>query len=168
MKILLIDNGSTLLERLRTLVPGAEVVVSYDAIPDQVAQFDVIVLSGGSQFPLLGNEDKLAREIALVQSATVPIIGICFGHELIIHAFGGEIVHLGLHQKGLVPVEVVQKHPMFSGRKVFSVYENHQYRVRELPPVLEPLAYVGDVVAVLKHKERPVYGFQFHPEHLVE
>jgi para-aminobenzoate synthetase len=168
MKTLLIDNGSTLLNRLQLLSPGDETVVTYANIPADVHSYDLIVLSGSSQFPVLGNEAALAAEIDLIRTAAVPVIGICFGHELIVHAFGGEIIHLGSSQKGINEIEVVAEHPMFGDRTSFAVYENHQYGVRTLPSPLKALAVVGDVVAVLEHRERPVYGFQFHPEHLTD
>lgn len=168
MKTLLIDNGSTLLNRLRLLSPGDETVVTYANIPDDVHSYDLIILSGSSRFPVLGNEVALAAEIELIRRAEVPVIGICFGHELIVHAFGGEIIHLGESQKGITEIEVIAGHPMFGDRTSFAVYENHQYGVRTLPPPLRPLAMIGDVVSVLEHRERPVYGFQFHPEHLTD
>ena len=168
MKTLLIDNGSTLLSRLQALSPGVETVVTYANIPADINSYDLIILSGSSRFPVRGNEVALAAEIELIRSAEVPVIGICFGHELIVHAFGGEITHLGESQKGITEIEVVADHPMFGGREVFTVYENHLYGARTLPPLLKPLAMIGDVVSVLEHRERPVYGFQFHPEHLTD
>ncbi len=57
---------------------------------------------------------------------------------------------------------------MFQGREVFAVYENHQYGIVSASPELEVLAKSQNSIAVIKHKERSVYGFQFHPEHLTD
>jgi GMP synthase-like glutamine amidotransferase len=165
MKTLLIDNGTTLLAQLQALLPGDELVATYDRIPVDAHEYDVVILSGSSRFPIHGNEAALAAEIDFIRTVTIPVIGICFGHELIVHAFGGEIEYLGGSQKGMVEIAVTAPHPMFGDRTMFTVYENHQYGARALPSSLEPLAQAHDVVAVLKHKERPIYGFQFHPEH---
>jgi len=65
MKILLIDNGTTLLNKLKTLIPGHEIVHAWndlDAV--KTDEFDLIVLSGGSQFEIEGHEDLLDRMLS--------------------------------------------------------------------------------------------------------
>ncbi len=94
MKTLIVDNGSTLLEKLVKLSPGTEEVVDYENIPDDIRDYSLIILSGSSQFPVVGHEQSLQAEIQLIINAKIPIVGICFGHELIAHAFGAELVHL--------------------------------------------------------------------------
>lgn len=168
MKTLIIDNGSTLLEKLITLSPGLEEVVDYANIPADVSAYSLIILSGSSKFPVLGNEDILQAEIELIRNATVPIVGICLGHELVAHAFGAELVHLGEQHKGLYDVTVKQPHEIFGGKDFFSVYENHQYGITSVPESLEVLAESPNSIAVVKHVDKSIYGFQFHPEHMTD
>jgi GMP synthase (glutamine-hydrolysing) len=166
MKTLIIDNGSTLIERLVTLSPGNEEVVDYDNIPEDLSVYSLIILSGSSKFPVHGSEDIFKAETELIKNTNVPIVGICFGHELIAHAFGAEVVHLGMQHKGLCEVKVTQPHEIFGGKDSFLVYENHQYGISTVPNSMEVLAESTNSIAVVKHKERPIYGFQFHPEHM--
>ena len=167
MKTLLIDNGSTLTKKLALLSPGEEDIVSYSEIPDDITQYSLIILSGSSLFPIRGNEEKLVKEIELIRSANIPIVGICFGHELIAHAYGASLTPMSRHV-GMTEIKVTSPHPMFLTREVFSVYENHQYGVTELTEELEILATSEHAIAVLKHKTKPIYGLQFHPEHHTE
>jgi GMP synthase (glutamine-hydrolysing) len=168
MKTLIIDNGSTLVEKLAVLSPGNEEVVDYSNIPADVSAYSLIILSGSSKFPVQGNEDILKAEIELIQNSNVPIVGICLGHELIAHAFGAELVHLGMNHKGLYNVTVTKSHEIFGGKDTFSVYENHQYGITTVPTSLEALAESSNSIAVVKHRDKPIYGFQFHPEHMTD
>ena len=165
MKTLLIDNGSTLTPKLASLSPGKEDIVRYDAIPDKLDEYSLIILSGSSEFSVLGNEEKLSREIELIKNANIPIVGICLGHELIARAFDATLELLSESCFGMTNVDVVKQHPMFGGRANFSVYEKHQYGVTAVQEPLEVLAVTEQFIAVMKHKTKSIYGFQFHPEH---
>jgi GMP synthase-like glutamine amidotransferase len=165
MKTLLVDNGSTLTKKLALLSPGEEHIVSYQNIPADISDYSLILLSGSSLFPIQGNEGKLVKEKRLITNANVPIVGICFGHELIVNTFGGKLSSLNEKVVGLTEVEVIQPHIMFGDSKQFTVYENHQYGVSEVGEELEVLAQTDNYAAVIKHKKLPIYGFQFHPEH---
>jgi GMP synthase-like glutamine amidotransferase len=54
---------------------------------------------------------------------------------------------------------------MFSGNKTFTVYENHRYGVTEVSNELEIIAKTDHIIVILKHRQKQIYGFQFHPEH---
>ncbi len=165
MKTLLVDNGSTLTKKLALLSPGEEHIVSYQNIPDDISDYSLILLSGSSLFPIKGNEGRLVKEKQLITNANVPLVGICFGHELIVNTFGGKLSSLTEKVIGLTEVQVIQPHTMFGNSKQFTVYENHQYGASEVGQELEVLAIADNYAAIIKHKELPIYGFQFHPEH---
>lgn len=168
MKTLLVDNGSTLTTKLAELTPGEVEVCSYNAIPDDVTNYHLILLSGSSQFPVEGNEQKLSGEFSLILNAAVPVVGICLGHEIIAKAFGGTIENLHHQHVGLTEVNIIQEHNMFGGVKHFTVYENHRYGLKQVPDSFEVLAETDHAVAIMKHRERPIFGIQFHPEHHTE
>lgn len=164
-KALLIDNGSTLVSKLAKLIPLEQETYSWDEIPENWESYDLIVLSGSSSFPLAGNEAKLAREIQLIQTATKPIIGICFGHELIAHAYGLQVVPMQHKHVGITNIAVTQQHTMFNDKELFSIYENHSFGVTKTHSPMRTLATSDHAIAVMKHQEKPIYGLQFHPEH---
>lgn len=165
MKTLLIDNGSTLVEKLALLSPGEETIVGYNDIPADISDFSLILLSGSSELPVHGNENVFAKEIELIRTAQIPIVGICLGHELVAHSYSSPLTHFDIRHVGMTEVTVTSKHKMFDNKQSFTVYENHQYGVTEISDELEILAKTNHAIAILKHKIKPIYGFQFHPEH---
>lgn len=165
MKVFLVDNGTTLLEKLKKLIPGEESVVCFDAFSAEEAEkADVVILSGTSIGPLHGNEEKYQKEIEFIQNTNTPIIGICFGFELIVHAFGGTIKKLEEHEHGEVEIKVVEETGFFCGRESFTAFENHRYGADLLPEVFNVLAESDHGPEAISHKEKEIYGFQYHPE----
>ena len=165
MKVLLIDNGSTLIRRLESLIPGREIVRAWDELSNIDAnQFDLIVLSGGSRFGVLDGEARLKSEIELVKRNTKPMIGICFGCELIVHTFGGVLEKMETKEKGIVTIKTVKDNPIFSGLGEFDVYENHRWHISKMPEKFSVLAESAHGIEAIKHDKLPIYGLQFHPE----
>ena len=169
MRILLIDNETTLLTKLQALIPGDKVVRRYSSLCEADSDsYDLVILSGGSHFPIEGNEEKLKSEIDLIKNSHRPIIGICFGCELIAYSFGSTLSRLPRKQKGIVEIEVIADPELFGGRDSFTAYENHRYTVERLPNDLVALARSDHGIEAIKHKTRHIYGLQFHPENFVE
>src|SRR3989344_5129884 len=109
MKVLLIDNGSTLLEKLKKLIPGRETVEQAEKISEKDTNtYDLVVLSGSSKEQLIGNESDFKNEIDFILSNQKPLIGICFGCELIATAFGGQLRELESTHKGIKDIEITQ------------------------------------------------------------
>ncbi len=170
MKVALVNNGSHAPEKLLALLKGHEVVVYDTAHLHEVGDADLIVLSGSSKFPITENEWLLLPEIDLIKTTTTPIIGICYGCELIARAFGGSLADHGEESKerDLVRVEVVADDPMFAGRTEFEAYDAHRWVIASLPPEVRVLARSEHGPEVIRHTERLIWGFQFHPEKMVD
>ena len=129
---------------------------------------DIIVLSGSSGYPIVGNEQQLQKEMLLVRHSKVPVIGICYGCELIVNTFGGVLEQMNEKKKGIIDIEVIVPDPIFGGRQRFEVYEGHRWRIKELPVGFIDLARSKHGIEAVKHKELPIYGLQFHPEKFVD
>ena len=129
-------------------------------------KFDLLILSGSSQFPVEFNKEKLTAEISLIQSCAIPIVGICYGCELITVAFGGTLKDRGEGTQERVPfqINVLVDDPIFLGRKDFVAYDAHRWIVDQTSPVLQVLAESIHSPEVVRHTKYPIYGFQFHPE----
>lgn len=165
MRILLIDNGTTLLNKLRELIPGEEITHNYDDFDKDLTNFDLVILSGGSKYQLVGNEDKFQKEIDFIKEAKIPIVGICFGYELIATAFGAILKELSENKKGIYEVEILDEK---LGKGEIKVCESHRWTIDKLPEIFGVLAKSEDGPEIIKHKEKPIYGLQFHPENFVE
>ena len=170
MNILLIDNGTIRIIELQKLLQGNNVTTIKfgDIKPSENEKFDLIILSGSSQFPVLGNEQLYQNELSLIRNTNIPLVGICLGFELICYAYGGKLRELENKEKGIIEIQVTNPNGIFSGLPNFQVYESHQWTIDELPDELIEIAKSKNGVEVIKYKNRKIYGFQFHPEMFVE
>ena len=124
-----------------------------------------IVISPGTCTP---NEAGISIE--LIKKSSVPILGVCLGHQAIGAAFGGNIIKAPdiFHGK-LSKVEHNQK-KIFNGiDSPYSVVRYHSLIIEKdsLPNELEITGVLEDnpeVIMAIEHKEKPIYGVQFHPE----
>jgi GMP synthase-like glutamine amidotransferase len=169
-KFLLIDNGSVLTESLTRLLPTRPTIVRFGDIQSTSAVgYDCVILSGSSVLPITGNESAFESEASLIRNSDVPIIGICLGAELIGHAFGATLRNLGEKRKGLIDITSTDKEGLLlePGRR-FSVYEAHRWTLGTVPENFRVLAESDHGPEIIKHVSRPVWGLQFHPEHLTD
>lgn len=165
MRILLIDNGSSLTDKLKQLIPGSEITKKFgEAKTTDVNDFDLIILSGGGFHNVLQNEGEFQEEIKIIESGK-PLIGICFGCELIAHVFGAKRKKLEKEQIGTYDIDVISE--SLGGPKSIKVYEGHKWGISELPDIFEILAKSESGPEIIKHKTLPIFGIQFHPENLV-
>jgi carbamoyl-phosphate synthase small subunit len=122
---------------------------------------DGIYLSNGPGDP--ASMTKVVEEIRRVVEAGVPVFGICFGHQLLGRAFGGETYKLPFgHRGGNQPVQ-----DKATG-KVEITSHNHGFAVEaaSLPPEVE-VTHINlndNCVEGLRHKRLPVFSVQYHPE----
>lgn len=170
MKILIIDNGTSYLEKVQNLLFGHnfETIKFSEVNLDKVDSFDAVILSGGHDFPVLGNENLLEKEINFVKNYKKPIFGVCFGFELIANAFGAKLELMENREKGIIEIEVIEPDEIFLNIKKFNVFESHRWIIKETGDSLEPLAKSKDGIEAIKHKILPIYGVRFHPEMFTE
>lgn len=170
MKVLIIDNGTRYLNQLQNLFPNETLrTITFSEIDKDVAEnFDVAILSGGHDFPVVGNENRLKKEIDFISHYQKPIFGICFGFELIASIFGAKLEQMERKEHGVLDIEIVEPDGIFLNITNFSVFESHRWVVREPGEQLITLAKSKDGVEAIKHKTRPIYAVQFHPEMFVD
>jgi GMP synthase (glutamine-hydrolysing) len=169
MKVLVVDNGSLYIDNLIELLKPANIdkICYFDLVDmKNFGKYDLVVLSGGSVTPVIGSGETYDREIELIKNLNVPIVGICLGFELIAFAYGSEIEMLESRIKGLVNIHILDKSaPVFKDVPEYvRAYGNHLYSVTALSPELISLAESEHGIEIIKHREKPIYGFQFHPE----
>jgi anthranilate synthase/aminodeoxychorismate synthase-like glutamine amidotransferase len=127
-----------------------------------------IVISPGPGKPAdAGISIPLIRELG----GTIPILGVCLGHQAIGEAFGGTVSRAGL------PVHGKTSQVHHDGRTIFASIESpftatryHSLLVERenLPACLEISAWIDDgLIMGLRHKEWPIEGVQFHPESIL-
>jgi len=167
MKVYVIDNGGQWTHRewrmLRYIGVDAEIVPNTTPL-EKLKDADALVLSGGA--PRIGLQDKLGNCDEYLAYADVPILGICAGHQYMARFFGGETKPAKVPEFGKVEIEVLEENVLFKGLpKKFIVWESHNDEVAKLPENFILLASSANCkVQAMKHKDKPLYGLQFHPE----
>lgn len=164
-KILVINNHGQfchlILRSLRDLDMDAK-LVSNGLSEEEIMSHEPggLILSGGPSMEKTGNCEIYVKNISL------PILGICLGHQLIAKTMGGMVgkgVHGGYAQ---IDIEIVKENDLFKGlAKKISVWSSHADELCELPKDFMILARSKHCdIEAMKHKDRPLYGVQFHPE----
>jgi anthranilate synthase/aminodeoxychorismate synthase-like glutamine amidotransferase len=173
--ILLLDNYDSFTFNIYQALSelGAEVLVrrndmvTVDEVMQLVPTLDGVVISPGPCTPAdAGISVPLVQRLA----GTVPILGVCLGHQAIGAAFGGTIVRAPRLMHGKVSMIAHDGAGVFAGLpNPFQATRYHSLIVERssLPPELEITAEADGLVMGLRHRSLPVEGVQFHPESIL-
>jgi anthranilate synthase component II len=148
---------------------GADVKVRRNdeiSVEDALAEEpDAIVLSPG---PCTPNEAGICLDLVMRASETTPIFGVCLGHQAIGQAFGGDVVRAPAPLHGKVSRISHNARGVFRGLNgPFQATRYHSLVIERstVPAALEVSAESDDgLIMAVAHRDRPVYGVQFHPE----
>ena len=167
----LIDNYDSftfnLVQFIGDLGADCQVVRNDKATPEDIltAKPQAIILSPGPCDP---NKAGICLDLIKAAPEDMPIFGVCLGHQCIGQAFGGEIVRAEKIMHGKL------SHIKHGGDGVFDNLPNpftvtryHSLVIApdSMPDCLDIAAQTDDgIIMAVKHKSRPIYGVQFHPE----
>jgi GMP synthase (glutamine-hydrolysing) len=170
MHILVVNNGSTYLDKLIEIIPHSVVdVVRYDQMDGHTAHdYDAVLLSGGHEMSVVNHEMEFSKELHFIKQVKKPLLGICLGFELIAYAYGLVLKRQDVKESRVVSIQITHPDEIFYGLSSVKVYESHRWVVEEAHGKVQELARSIDGVEVIKHIDKMVYGFQFHPEMFVE
>jgi anthranilate synthase/aminodeoxychorismate synthase-like glutamine amidotransferase len=169
--VLLIDNYDSFVYNLARYVRElgeTAVVRRHDAVSvDEILAEPPshIIISPGPCSPV---EAGISTELVARAGPTIPILGVCLGHQCIGSAYGGEIVRAGRPMHGKTSRIHHRGIGLFTGLpSPFRATRYHSLVIApaSVPPELEVVATSedGEIMAV-QHTRHPVYGVQFHPE----
>jgi anthranilate synthase component II len=124
-----------------------------------------IVLSPG---PCTPNEAGVCLDLIKKAGPTIPLLGVCLGHQAIGQSYGGNVIRAPQPMHGKLSTITNTGKGLFKGLpKSFEVTRYHSLIVERatLPDCLEITAETADgIIMGLQHKTHPVHGVQFHPE----
>ena len=130
------------------------------------------ILTGG---PLCLSEeltiDLINKNIAvLLQLRNVPILGICFGYQIMVASYGGKINSMNHEDNGIFNIYKINKSRLLDRlNKNFQVFQSHKDMVTELPPTFEIIGVdTNNDIQVIENLSEKRWGVQFHPEGLEE
>lgn len=168
--LLLIDNYDSFTYNLVHFLGelGAEArVVRNDKITvaDAMALApQAIVLSPG---PCTPNEAGICLELIEKAGPTIPILGVCLGHQAMGQVYGGKVIRAPHLMHGKLSAVANTGKGVFKGLpRTFEATRYHSLIVERdsLPDCLEVTAETGGLIMGMQHKTLPVHGVQFHPE----
>ena len=173
-KILILDFGSQytqlIARKVRELGVYSEIVpynISRESIEEKTPKG--IIHSGGPQSVFLKNALLPFSEIF---KQKVPILGVCYGLQLIAHILGGRVVPSSEREYGKAVMEVVETKTLFRSFKKGEetvVWMSHGDRVEALPEGFRAIARTGSSpFAVISDESEAIFGVQFHPEVVLE
>ncbi len=130
-----------------------------------------IVLSPG---PCTPQEAGVCIDVVRELGSTIPILGVCLGHQSIGEAYGGTTVRAGRLMHGKTAAVRHQGDGLFAGLPsplTVTRYHSLMTDPTALPEALVPIAWSdeegeGEEIQAMRHREHPVWGVQFHPESL--
>lgn len=180
MKLLLIDNhidkdcwGA---EEIKKLIRSSSASKDFEIhtrrgphndLPENLSNYDKMIISG-SRTSATATEKWIENQIRAIQNFNQPILGVCYGHQLIVRALFG-IQHVSKSSTpefGWTPIQLLRSSPLTQDLpESFYSFSHHYEQVIDLPKGLNLLASSPLCpVQAYEHQEKPIYGIQFHPE----
>ena len=165
MTILVINNKGQYNHRIQRTLQYLKIpsqLVSNTLSIEEIQEKNPIglILGGGPSIDGAGNSEEYIKHF------DIPILGICLGHQLIAKTYGGEVTTADTESYAQVKININNDETLFKGlAPEMDVWSSHKDEVKTIPDEFEILASSNlcDVES-FKHKDKDVYGIQFHPE----
>jgi GMP synthase (glutamine-hydrolysing) len=167
LAVLVVDNLSPFTGNILTCLGELDKPHFYkrfsEVSDEDLAQCDKVILSG---------RRKHSREINAVNSRIIrychyrdkPLLGICYGAEIIALTLGGSIRKMPAHVQGMIEVSLSSANPLTEEKKSILAYESHRYCIAKLPSNFKSLASSNYCEHEVFASDGKMYGTQFHPE----
>ncbi|GAC1310808.1 MAG: glutamine-hydrolyzing GMP synthase [Vulcanimicrobiaceae bacterium] len=166
--VVILDFGAQYSQLIARRIREAHVyseILPYDAPWSEIARRDpaAIVLTGGPESTLAPGAPRVDPNVF---TAGVPVLGICYGMQLMARDLGGEIVASRHREFGAATLELTRPSPLTAGCEATSrAWMSHGDTVLAPPPGFEIVARTAScAIAAMGDVARRLYGVQFHPE----
>jgi GMP synthase (glutamine-hydrolysing) len=165
--VLILDFGSQYTQLIARRVREANVfceIVPFDLPLERLRRRKPrgVILSGG---PDSVYGDRAPRTRAELWKLATPILGICYGFQLLALEMGGRVEPAGRREYGLAELSLQTDSPLFQGVKPRSnVWMSHGDHIVQLPPGFHPTGLSANALAAAESQDRSIFGLQFHPE----
>lgn len=171
-KVLILDFGGQTSQLIARRVREAKVYCElhpFDWSWSKIKAFNPqgIILSGS---PASVYDSKAPLPDPKIFELGVPVLGICYGLQLLTHQLGGRVEYSSKREYGRVEMTIRDFEGLFQsldrgGQKSQTVWMSHGDRIEKLPPGFRAIADSGNApVAAMRNRSRTIWGVQFHPE----
>lgn len=172
--ILLIDNYDSfsynLYQLVGTIEPDIKVIRNDEMTVEEVEKLnpELIILSPGPGRP---DQAGICEDVVRKLGQTIPILGVCLGHQAICEAYGGKIIHAKKLMHGKTSIAKLDTSgTLFKGMdEEIQVARYHSLEAdpSTLSSELKVTAVADGEIMAVEHLKYPVYGLQFHPESIL-
>lgn len=166
--ILILDFGSQYTQLIARRIREAGVyseIHPFDFPIDEIARMKPkgIILSGGPASVYENGSPQV--DVKLFQLG-IPVLGICYGLQLIAYKLGGEVDRFAKREYGKAILKIEKNDDLFYGLDLeLTVWMSHGDALVKAPPGFEVIAKTeNSPICVIRDKEKKIYGLQFHPE----
>ncbi len=165
-QILIIDYGSQynqlISRRIREMNVYSEIIPYNQKIKNISKDIKGIILSGGPSSVYDENAPYLNEDILKLN---VPVLGICYGMQLLIQKFGGEVKQSKRREYGRSLINLTENTVLTKNMKETStIWMSHSDHVVSVPTNFEIIARTDSSIAIVQNIEKQIYTVQFHPE----
>ncbi len=161
----MVDNGSVYTKHLTDFLTNKIdfELVSHDKIDlSALNKYDSFILSGRRKNDQLMNSIN-SKIIKFSIQEKKPLLGICYGAEILNLTLGGTIKKSSSLQKGTEEIIISQKNPLCTNK--IEAFESHSYEISRLGNSLDCIAYSNSCKnEIITKKNSNIFGTQFHPE----
>ncbi len=163
-EVVILDFGSQythlIARRIRELKVFSRIVPP-DYPASELSNAIGIILSGGPQSVI----DERIRFDPKILQLGIPVLGLCYGHQLLAHALGGEVRPGTTSEYGIANIRITPKGILSGLKEHEQVWMSHGDSVTKAPEGFTVLGSTSDCpIAVMADERRKMYGLQFHPE----
>ncbi len=167
-RVVILDFGSQYTQVIARRVRECQVysqILPYDTPAKEIAALNPkgIILSGG---PSSVYARKAPHPDRAIFSLGLPVLGICYGVQLMAHFLGGKVENSGQREYGHGQLKLTRRCPLFDGLgDVMDVWNSHGDKLTKLPAGFRAVGRTGNSpFAAIEEPKRKFYGLQFHPE----
>ena len=170
-KVLILDFGSQVTQLIARRIRKKNIyceIHPYNISKKQIKDFSpkALILSGG---PASTTIKKPLKPDTSIYSLNIPILGICYGHQLLCKHLGGNVVNSKKREFGKAFIKIKKNSKIFEGiykkNNKYQVWMSHGDKVSKLPKSFSVIASTPNAkFAVIANENKKIYGLQFHPE----
>jgi GMP synthase (glutamine-hydrolysing) len=148
--------------RVRSMGVFSEIVSPTSSLED-LEIYEALIFSGGPSSVYAEDAPKFNAEIL---NFSKPILGICYGHQVIAQTLGGQVQPGDVKEYGTATIKTFEQTGLFNQLSTNeTVWMSHGDSVTKLPEHFEVIASTPDCpIAAVEWSERKIFGLQFHPE----